>query len=147
MPFRYRLEAMLKLQRSIEKQEENRLLAYAAKVARLRNEMDAWEEERRNRKRLGAEELKTGSTGAAMNLIAEWDVTVRRKQRELAVLLVQAEEVRRAQVAKVCQERQKREVLQGLKERLESAYDREELRKIQQVMDDMFLTRTFYYKG
>lgn len=147
MPFRYRLEAILKLQRSIEKQEENRLLACAAKVVALRNEMNAWENERKNRKCLAAEELKTGSTGAAMNLTAEWDSTVRQKQRELGKLLLQAEEVRRAQLAKVQQERQKREVLQGLKDRLEGAYDQEELRKVQQVMDDLFLTRVSYYQG
>ena len=147
MPFRYRLEAILKLQQSIEKQEENRLLGCAARVVALRNEIESWEDERKNRKCLAAEELKTGSTGAAMNLTAEWDVTVRRKQRELGALLMQAEETRSAQVAKVRQERQKREVLQGLKERLEGAYDQEELRKVQQVMDDMFLARAFYYKG
>lgn len=147
MAFRYRLESLLRLQRSIEKQEENRLLACVAQVTALRKEIDEWEEARRNRKRRSAEEMKEGSTGAALTLTAEWDAGVRRKQKQIAALLVQAEEARKAQVAKVQQERQKREVLEGLKDRLENAFDQEELRRVQQVMDDMYLTRAFYWKG
>jgi len=61
--------------------------------------------------------------------------------------MIQAEEARKAQVARVQEERRKREVLESLKDRLATTYDQEELRRIQQVMDDMFLTRAFYYKG
>ena len=147
MAFQYRLESVLRLQRSIEKQEENRLLACVTKLAVLRNELEAWEEERRNRKRQAAEEMKSGSPAATLTITASWEASVTRKQRDIGLKLVKAEEERRAQVAKVQQERQKREVLEGLRERLQTAYDQEELRRIQQVMDDMFLTRAFYYKG
>jgi len=147
MAFQYRLEAILRLQHSIEKQEENRLLACVAQVTSLRNEIEAWEVERRNRKRQSAEELKAGSTGVALSIAADWDVHVTRKQCEIGALLVKAEEVRRTQVVKVQQERQKREVLEGLKDRLETVYDQEELRRLQQVLDDMHLTRAFFYKG
>jgi len=147
MAFQYRLEAVLRLQRSIEKQEENRLLALAAQAAALRNEIEQWEQERRHRKRKTLEDLKSGSTGATLGLTAEWDVSVQRKQKEIGLRLLKAEEARKAQVAKLRQERQKREVLEGLKERLETAYDQEELRRVQQIMDDMYLTRAFYYKG
>ena len=147
MAFRYRLESVLRLQRSLEKQEENRLLACVAKVATLRNELQSWEEERRNRKRLSAEELQAGSTGAALSLTASWDAQVVRKQCEIVRHMIQAEEARKAQVARVQEERRKREVLESLKDRLATTYDQEELRRIQQVMDDMFLTRAFYYKG
>jgi len=147
MAFQYRLESILRLQRSIEKQEENRLLALAARVAALQNEINDWERERRERKLLAAQELQSGSTGAALSLTAQWDVSAQRRQKEIGQLLVKAEQARQAQVVKVQQERQKREVLEGLKERLETAYDQETLRRIQQVMDDMHLTRAFYYKG
>lgn len=146
MAFQYRLESVLRLQRSIEKQEENRLLACVSKLARLRTELDSWEEARRRRKRQDAEDLKSGSTAAALTLTVGWDAGVTRKQHELAAKLKKAEEERSAQVAKVQQERQKREVLEGLKERLQTVHNQEELRRIQQVMDDMFLTRAFYYK-
>jgi flagellar export protein FliJ len=147
MAFQFRLESVLRLQRSLEKQEENRLLALVAQVAAFRNEMNAWEEERRRRKRQAAEEMNSGSTAAALSLTEEWDLRVTRKQQELASKLLQAEEARRAQVAKVQQERQKREVLEGLKDRLRTVQNREELRRIQQVLDDMHLTRAFHFKG
>jgi flagellar export protein FliJ len=147
MAFHYRLESLLRLQRSIEKQQENLLMACAARVSALKNDMANWEAERQQRKRLEAEELKAGSTGAALGLAAEWDVAARRKQKEVALQLVNAEAARNEQVAKMRAERQKREVLEGLKEKLESSYDLEQRRKIQQVMDDMYLTRAFYWKG
>ena len=147
MPFRYRLESVLHLQRSLEKQEENRLLACVAQIASLRNEFETWEEERRNRKRLSAADLQAGSTGAALSLAAGWDVRVIRRQHEIVQQLARAEEARKAQVVQLQQERRKREVLESLKDRLATAYDQEELRRIQQIMDDMFLTRAFYYKG
>lgn len=147
MAFHYRLEALLRLQRSIEKHQENLLMACAARVSALKIEMAGWEEERRQRKRETAEDLKMGSTGAALGLAAEWDIAARRKQNGVELQLVNAEAARNEQMAKVRVERQKREVLEGLKEKLESTYDLEQRRKIQQVMDDMYLTRAFYWKG
>jgi hypothetical protein len=135
------------LQRSIEKHQENLLMACAARVSALKIEMAGWEEERRQRKRETAEDLKMGSTGAALGLAAEWDIAARRKQNGVELQLVNAEAARNEQMAKVRVERQKREVLEGLKEKLESTYDLEQRRKIQQVMDDMYLTRAFYWKG
>jgi flagellar export protein FliJ len=147
MAFHYRLESLLRLQRSVEKQEENRLLACAARVTALKNEMEEWEEGRRLRKQQSAEELKEGSTGAVLSLASEWDAGARRKQKEIALQLVKAEAARNEQMVKVRAERQKREVLEGLKEKLKSTFDQEQLRKVQQVMDDMYLTRAFYWKG
>ena len=122
-------------------------MACAARVGALKNEIADWEKERRQRKRQAAEDLKVGSTGAALGLAAGWDVAAGRKQKEVALQLVKAEAARNEQMAKVRAERQKREVLEGLKEKLESTYDLEQRRKIQQVMDDMYLTRAFYWKG
>jgi len=147
MAFRYRLEALLRLQRSVERQEENRLLACAARVTGLRKELEDWEEERRKRKRQSAEELVAGSTGAMLRIVAEWDVAARRKQRDIGALLMKAEKERGEQMAKVRTERQKREVLEGLKTQLKSTFDQEQLRKAQQVMDDLYLTRAFYWKS
>jgi flagellar biosynthesis chaperone FliJ len=147
MAFQYRLESILRLQRSIEKQQENLLMACAARVSALKNEMAEWEEERRQRKRQAAAELVNGSTGAVLGLAADWDFAAQRKQKEIALQLVKAEAARNEQMAKVRAERQKREVLEGLKERLKTTFDQNELRKVQQIMDDMYLTRAFYWKG
>ena len=122
-------------------------MASAARVSTLKNEMAEWEEERRERKRQAATELIGGSTGAVLGLAAEWDFAARQKQKEIGLQVVKAEATRNEQMAKVRAERQKREVLEGLKDRLESSFDQEQLRKVQQVMDDMYLTRAFYWKG
>jgi len=147
MAFHYRLEAVLRLQRSIENQEEHRLLACVVRVTALRNQIAEWERERSNRQRMAAAEMQAGTTGVALSVLADWDRGAKRRQAEILPQFEQAEHARRAQVARLQQARQKREVLESLKERLETAYDLEELRRVQQVLDDMFLTRAFYYKA
>ena len=146
MPFAYRLEVLLRLQRSLEHQEENRLLACAARVARLRAELHAWTEARSARMRGVVQELEAGATGAALQFAADWDVAARLKQSEIRKQVEAAEQQRLQQMRVYREARQKREVLDGLKERQQTAYNQEELRKIQRTLDEMFLVRTFVWK-
>ena len=45
------------------------------------------------------------------------------------------------------QAHQKRETLQGLKDRQEESYDLEQLRKLQQITDEVFLMRKEFQKN
>jgi flagellar export protein FliJ len=146
MPFKYRLEVLLRLQRSLERQEENRLLACVARVAILNAELQSWEQARFTRKQRTVEELQSGATGAMLQLAADWDAAARRKQGEVRKQLAAAEQARLQQMQIYRKARQKREVLDGLRERQETAYDQEELRQLQRTMDEMFLNRNFLWK-
>jgi len=147
MPFAYRLEVLLRLQRSIEHQEENRLLACVARVAKLKTELQNWEAARMARKRRIMEELEAGAAGVVLQLAADWDATARRRQSEIRKQIEAAEQSRLDQMRVYREARQKRDVLDGLRERQQTEYNQEEVRKLQQSLDEMYLVRTFLWKA
>jgi len=144
MAFRYRLEVLLRLQRSIEQQEENRLLACVSKVASLRAEAQAMEQLRWHRKQ-GAWNKQADVTPAAfLHFAADWDDHARRRQKEIQEQIKAAETARLKQMAVYRAARQKRDILEGLKDRQESAYTAEQLRMLQQSLDEAHLLRSFF---
>lgn len=147
MSFTYRLEVLLRLQRSLEHQEENRLLACVARIARLNTELQSWEAARFARKRRIMEELQAGATGAVLQTAADWDLAARRKQADIRKQMEAAEQMRLQQMLVYREARQKREVLDGLRERQQMAYNLEEVRRSQQTLDEMYLVRTFLWKA
>jgi flagellar export protein FliJ len=141
MAFLYRLETLLRLQRSIERQEENRLLARAARVSHLRTELQAWNSLRAQKKRSALSEQGENVRGIFLQFAAEWDDAARRREKEIQEQLNAAEAARQKQT-KVHQEaRQRREILEGLKDRQENAYALEELRRIQKDLDEAHIFR------
>jgi len=143
MAFRYRLEALLRLQRSVEQQEENRLLACVSKVASLRAEAQALEQARFERKRSAWSE-PSGTPAALLRFAAEWDARALQRQKEIHERLRAAEVARLKQMVVYRAARQKREILEGLKDRQESAYTTEQLRTLQQSLDETHLLRSFF---
>jgi flagellar export protein FliJ len=144
MPFRYKLETLLRLQRSLEHQEENRLLACVARIVSLKVDLQVWEEARLQTRRIAQGDLQMGAPGVLLQFAAEWDETARRRQNELLGQLQVAEQLRAEQLKKYREARQKREVFEGLKERQESLHTAEHLRRIQQGLDEAHLIRSFY---
>lgn len=147
MPFKYRLEVLLRLQRSLEHQEENRLLACVARVAQLKAQFQFWENARFARKRRLVEELEAGAKGIFLQLAAEWDAGARRRQVEIRKQMEAAEELRLQQMQVYRKARQKREVLDDLRERQQTVYHQEELRQLQRTLDETFLIQTFHKKN
>ncbi len=147
MPFAYRLEVLLRLQRSLERQEENRLLACVARLAQLKSQLQIWEQARFERKRRTVEELQTGAKGIVLQLAAEWDVAARRKQTEIRKQVEAAEQLRLQQMQIYRKARQKREVLDDLRDRQKTVHDQEELRQMQRTLDETFLIQTFHKKN
>ena len=147
MPFAYRLEVLLRLQRSLEHQEEKRLLACAARVVRLKVELQSWESARLARKRRIMEDLERGASGIALQIAADWDLAAHRKQTEIRKQIVAAEQSRLEQLRVYRKARQRREVLDSLRERQQTEYNQEEIRRLQQMLDEMYLVRTFLWKA
>lgn len=142
MPFRYRLEPLLRLQRSLERQEEQRLLVCAARVAAIRRQIQDWEAARTARRQQTVAELAGGVPALVIAIAATWDHAVLLRLAALDTDLREAEAARLAQWECLRQQRQKREVLETLRERQQTTYDLEERRKLQQSLDDMHLIRT-----
>lgn len=142
MAFRYPLQSLLRLRESLERQEENRLFAVAAEVARLRAQIEQLREGNASAKR---NELATlhaeGGLAVTLQFLALCDAATASACAKLQSELERAEGQRLAQLAVYQAARQKREILQGLRERQETAYQVDAAHREQQSLDDSFLLR------
>jgi flagellar export protein FliJ len=141
VPFHYPFQSVLRLRQSLERQEEQRLFAIAATVARLRAEIEEWEHSRMELKRIASQEVTAGSAGALMQFATLRDASAAEAQLKLQSELVDAEQQRLQQLRVYQEARQKREILEGLRDRQEETYDREAARREQEQADDSFLIR------
>ena len=142
MAFRYSLQSLLRLRESLERQEENRLFAVAAEVARLRAQIAHLREENANVKRRELDALETGSgVAATLQFIAICEEAAAGLCRKLHLGLESAERRRLAQLAVYQAARQKREILEGLRDRQATVYRMGAAHREQQSLDDSFLLR------
>ncbi|MGB2592297.1 MAG: flagellar FliJ family protein [Candidatus Acidiferrum sp.] len=143
MAFRYPLQPLLRLRESLERQEEQRLFASAAVVSRLRAEIERLHEAGVEAQREALQEMSLGSPGALLQFAASCEAAFRSACRKLQLQLDEAERKRLLQLRAYQAVRQKREILQGLRERQEAAYQLEFARHEQQTADESFLIRLF----
>jgi flagellar export protein FliJ len=143
MAFRYTLQSVLRLRVSLERQEELRLFASAAVVARVRAEIDALDQNQLSRRRAIIEELQGGSSGAALHFSSVCDAAYAQLRKKLQAQLEAAESQRLAQLRIYQSARQKREVLEGLRDQQQAVFDLTFTRHEQQGADEAFLLGLF----
>jgi flagellar export protein FliJ len=141
MAFRYPFQLLLRLLESLERQEEQVLLATAATVARLKAQAERLRQEELDAKRAALEEMATGSSGAVLQFSVLRDAASEVARKRLESQLEDAERKRLIQLQKYQAARRKREVLQNLRDRREAAYELEFARHEQQTTDEAFLIR------
>jgi len=142
MAFRYPLQAILRLRQSLARQEEQKLFAIAAIVARLRGEIEWIDESRLETRRNALTRLLQSGLGAELQFANVCDEAYARRQSQLQ-REIQAAEKKRVEQLRVYQlARQKRETFEGLRERQEAAYKLDAARREQQRADEMFLIRS-----
>jgi flagellar export protein FliJ len=141
MAFRYSFQSILRLRLSLERQEEQRLFAMSATVARLRLELEEWERTRMQHWRVASQEMLAGSAGAILQFASLCDANAAETRGKLRVKLVEAEQQRLDQLMVYQNARQKREIFERLRNRQEEHYDREVARREQEQADDTFLMR------
>jgi flagellar export protein FliJ len=143
MAFRYPLMSLLRLRRSLERQEEQRLFAIAAVVARLRAELEVFDLSRLEARRATLQDMTEGLPGAVMQFASLCDTASLESRRKLLTRLAEAEQQRLEQLRNYQGARQKREVLEGLHDRAEAIHDRELAHREQERSDENFLARRF----
>ena len=139
MAFRYPLQSVLRLRQSIERQEEQRLFAAAAIVARLRAEIEEFERARLERRQAVFEEMMSGCSGATIQFAAIGDAAAAGTHRKLRVQLVEAERHRLEQLSVYRRARQKREIFESLREHQQAVHEREVAHREQESADEAFL--------
>lgn len=141
MAFRYPLQSLLRLRESLERQEEQRLFALAVVASRLRGRLEELLRSEQDVRRAELQEIASGTPGAFIQFAEFRDNTAQNVRRRLESELARAEQKRLGQLAVYQTARQNREVLQGLREQQETAYELEIERREQRDLDDAFLIR------
>jgi flagellar export protein FliJ len=141
MAFRYSLQSLLRVRQSLEHQEEQRLFAIAAVVARLRAEIDQFRLDNLEARREELRETDGSSSGASLQYAAFCGAAFDKVRKKLELQLEEAERKRLSQLRIYQASRQKSEILQGLRERQEAVYELELARHEQQAADEAFLVR------
>ncbi|HTQ60210.1 MAG TPA: hypothetical protein VMI32_08305 [Candidatus Solibacter sp.] len=139
MAFKYALQPLLRLRQSLERQEEQRLFAIAAIVARLRAEIEQLNQSDVMARRAELNEMAGMAHGASLQFAAVCGAAFQATRKKLGLQLEEAERRRLLQLREYQTVRQKREIIEGLRERQEAAYELEFARHEQQTADEAFL--------
>lgn len=139
MPFRFSLQAVLRLRASYEHMEKLRLLAIAAVIVRAREEIAALEGESRAARRSTQSRLGAGVMAGELHFDVSTESVRMERKRAMTARLAELEKKQEVQRKAYRVARQKREILTNLRERKLQDYRREQERREQQRMDESFL--------
>jgi flagellar export protein FliJ len=141
MVFRFSLEPVFRLRTSYERLEKLRLLAMAAMIVRVREEIAAAARDDAAARKLRQETLARGAVAAELQMGVYAEKARARRNRELAERLTTLERHHARQSRVYQAARGKREVMQNLREQKLREYRREQDRRAQQVLDELYLLR------
>jgi flagellar export protein FliJ len=139
--YRFTLDALLRLQRSLEMQQEQRLLAIAGVVTSIGNQIDALDAQRHRRKRDALSRIETGGSAAELHFAAVVDQLALEKRNELLEELRKAEELKKKQTALYHEVHRRTETLASLDAEQRREYNCVVSRREQQSADELFLIR------
>ena len=141
MTFRFSLEPVLRLLASYERLERLRLLALAAMLVRVREEIAAAAREEAAAREARKEMLSRGVAVAEIQLGMSAERARARQNRELfdRLAALERQHVKQSRIYQAA--RRKREVMENLRGRKQREYRREQDRRTQQVIDELYLLR------
>jgi len=142
MAFRYALQAVLRLRRSLEHQEEQRLAALTGIVARLRADLEARQRAQLMERRAELEDPDTIHLGAQLHFRAFRDAAYEQAMKRRAAQLREAEQGRLEQLKIYQDARRKREIFESLRNHQQHLYNLDVARRQQQSNDEAYLLRT-----
>lgn len=141
MAFRFSLQTLLKLRRSLEKQEERLLQSLNRELAMLRQGIESLGREELDARKERNRQLFGGLTGSDLRLVlVEENLRLQQRSRFQRHEQVLQTEQRQQQVA-YWEARQKRDLLDNLRKRRVVAFQREQEKRYQQAVDEAYLLR------
>ncbi len=141
MAFHFSLRALLRLRESVEKAELLRLQTIAAQAVQLRLEIESIDDEIKTRRQELLDQTASGISGAELHLAALSEAARQQRRAQNLNKLNEVEQLRRKQQLRYTHAHQQREILSNLRERQLSVYVREQARREQQQIDELFLIR------
>ena len=144
MPFHFPLQALLHLRQSIERQQELRLRAANQQVARVRHALEQLDDRIRQSRTLSSQYLASGTTGAELSFLQTGEGLLHTQRQELDHEVARCQHVRDQQERVFRQARRERETFESLRSRQLGDYQRDQARREQRQLDDLFLMRKTY---
>jgi flagellar export protein FliJ len=141
MAFHFSLRALLRLRESVEKAELLRLQSIAAQAVQLRLEIESIDSEIKTRRQELLDQTAGGISGAELHLAALSEAARQQRRAQMLIKLNEVEQLRKKQQLRYTHAHQQREILSNLRERQLSVYVREQARREQQQIDELFLIR------
>jgi flagellar export protein FliJ len=141
MAFRFPLQAVLHLRKSVEHQQELRLQAANQRVGRVRQMIHYLDGSRQQLYSTQASELTAGTTAAELRFELQCAGELMRQRKELERQLSALELTRDRQLEILQQAKRARETLESVHDQQLSLYNRDALRREQRNLDDGFLMR------
>lgn len=146
MGFHFAFEALLRLRQSLEHQQELRLRAANQQVAKVGRAIDQLDEEAKRLRAESSEHLTSGSTSAEIRYTLNSMDALRARRQELEQMAQRVSSIRDQQEALFRQARQERETLEILRKQQLQRYERNQVRRQQQRLDELFLLRRSFLK-
>ncbi len=141
MAFQFSLQPVLRLRASYERIERLRLLQIAAAIVQVQNEISAAVRESEEARHALRERLTAGASGVEIQFETVCETARLNYRRALVARLAGLRRKHEMQTAVYRMARQKREILENLHERQLQEYQREQARREQSALDELFLLR------
>ena len=141
MAFHFSLSAVLKLRESIEQQEYLNLERIHQEIAHCQNEISNAELRQAELQHDRDIQLSASMPSIHLQNIFEQIFALEQRKDALKIALVELTIKKERQLKIYNEARQKREVLESMRERQHTIYQREEGKRQQASMDDLFLAR------
>jgi len=139
MAFRFSTQPVLRLRASYERIERLRLHALLALIVRVRDEIAEVENDSAKARRSVQEMLRAGMMGAELHLEAQSEKMRVERMRGLEIRLAELLRAREKQQLVYQTALQKLKILENLRQRKWDEYTREQARREQQRLDELYL--------
>ena len=141
MAFHFSLEAVLRLRHSQERRERSRLDVILSEIGHTRIQLYEITETSLESRRLFQKQLGGILTGAEIQFESGRVEAIKAARLSLQARLAELDQRRSAQMKTYLKARQRREIIENLRQRKFDIYRMEQTRQEQQGLDDLFLMR------
>ena len=146
MAFRFPLQSILYLHQSLEHQQELRLRAANQQVSRVHHLIQELDKRSQNMRESRTTEIGAGTTAAELRFVLLSEAAIRQQRQALVSALLRLQKARDEQRKIFDEARRARETFESLRNRQLRDYERDQRRRSQRQLDDLFLLRQVYLR-
>ena len=141
MPFRFSLEGVLSFRKNVEHAEELTLNRILQEIATTQQQLERMQTDHRSLREQRDRDLAQAQPAAYLAELTEKEQYIERAIEITQAQLRELDHKREAQLAVLRAAQQNREVLDEVRKQKHNTYQREQNRREQKTLDDLFLSR------